>query len=87
MTVPFEYNFRFSEVYFFYISLLSHLKDSSFPSMAEQIHILQRRLEDNFPGQKRLCRGDVAPTRYGLCVMFQWSLLSSLPSAYVLPYV
>ena len=87
MTVPFEYNFRFSEVYFFYISLPSHLKDSSFPSMAEQIHILQRRLEDNFPGQKRLCLWDVAPTRYCLCVMFQWSLLSSLPSAYVLPYV
>ena len=56
--------------------------------MAEQIQILQRRLEDrDFPGQKHLCRGHVVPTRYGLCVTCQWSLLFSLPSAYVLPYV
>ena len=48
----------------FYISLPSHRKDSSCPRMAEQIQILQRRLEDNFPRQKHLCRGDVVPTHY-----------------------
>ena len=55
--------------------------------MAEQIQILQRRLEDNFPRQKNLCRGDVVPTFTPLCVTFQWSFLSSLLSAYLLSYL